>query len=82
MLLHGTHAGTVAPHSTQDLAARARVVGPPRTLPVVDDAVSALLLEGCGTSLPQPPRIRSLGHIPTPLQPHVHMRTYALLKSL
>ena len=41
-VLHGsTHAGTVAPHSNKGLAARARVVGPPRTLPVVADAVSA-----------------------------------------
>jgi hypothetical protein len=51
-VLHGTHAGTVAPHCTQGLAARARGVGPPRTLPVVDDAASASLLEGCGTSIP------------------------------
>ena len=51
-ILHGTHAGMVASHCIQGLAARARGVGPPRTLPVVDDAASASLLEGCGTSLP------------------------------
>jgi hypothetical protein len=69
-ILHGTHAGMVASHCIQGLAARARGVGPPRTLPVVDDAVSALLLEGCGTSLPH-----ACPSHPTPRtrQPHAHM---------
>ncbi len=67
VLLHGlTHAGMVpaASHYVQVMVARARVVGSPRTLalPVVDEAqaqaVSPLQFEGCGTSLPQPPRIR------------------------
>jgi hypothetical protein len=71
--------GMVASQFIQGLAARARGVGPPRTLPVVDDAVSALLLEGCGTSLPH-----ACPRHPTPRtrQPHARMRTYVILTSL
>jgi hypothetical protein len=80
MLLHGKHAGMVASNCIQGLAARARGVGPPRTLPVVDDAVSALLIEGCGTSLLT--HARGIQLPVTTRQPHTRMRTYVILASL
>ncbi len=74
-VLHGsTHAGTVAPHSTQGLAARARGVGPPRTLPVVDAlcqlchvraVVLLSLTHAQGTQLPVPGKhTHTCAHMP------------------